>query len=109
MKRSELREIAASQKEAVESLDTGLPRTALGTLPDIRSHALIVSGIRRCGKSTLLHQFTRTRGRSYFYLNFDDLRLLDFTTPDYTLLDTIITESGADILFFDEIKSAEHW
>ncbi|MHB0854657.1 MAG: ATP-binding protein [Rectinema subterraneum] len=109
MKRSELREIAASQKEAVESLDTGLPRTALGTLPDIRSHALIVSGIRRCGKSTLLHQFTRTRGRSYFYLNFDDLRLLDFTTSDYALLDTIITESGADLLFFDEIQSAEHW
>lgn len=109
MKLSELRDIAARQKEAVEAFDIGLEREALGTLPDIQSHALIVSGIRRCGKSTLLHQFTRRLGRSYFYFNFDDLRLLDFSVADYALLDTVIGESGSKLLFFDEVQSAEHW
>jgi len=51
MKLSELRDIAASQKEAVETFDTGLEREALAGLPDITSHALIVCGIRRCGKN----------------------------------------------------------
>lgn len=54
MKLSELRDIAARQKEAVETFDTGLEREALAGLPDITSHALIVSGIcphrhRVCG------------------------------------------------------------
>jgi len=109
MKLSELRDIAASQKEQAEALDTGLEREALSSLPDVQTHALIVSGIRRCGKSTLLHQFTRKRGRDYFYLNFDDLRLSGFTVADYALLDAIIVESGARLLFFDEIQSAEKW
>ena len=86
MKLSELRGIAASQKEQAEALDTGLEREALSSLPDVQTHALIVSGIRRCGKSTLLHQFTRKSGRDYFYLNFDDLRLSGFTVADYALL-----------------------
>jgi predicted AAA+ superfamily ATPase len=109
MKLSELRDIAASQKEAVETFDTGLEREVLAGLPDITSHALIVSGIRRCGKSTLLHQFTRKLARPYFYFNFDDLRLLGFETSDFTLLDTVIAESGSKLLFFDEIQSAENW
>ncbi|MDR2739490.1 MAG: hypothetical protein LBB68_06640 [Treponema sp.] len=54
MKLSELRDITRSQKERVEALDTGLERELLPSLPDVQSHALIVSGIRRCGKSTLL-------------------------------------------------------
>jgi predicted AAA+ superfamily ATPase len=109
MKLSELRDIAASQKEAVETFDTGLEREALAGLPDITSHALIVSGIRRCGKSTLLHQFMRKLARPYFYFNFDDLRLLGFETSDFTLLDTVIAESGSKLLFFDEIQSAANW
>jgi predicted AAA+ superfamily ATPase len=109
MKLSEIRDIAASQKRQVEALDTGLERESLSALPDIDTHALIVSGIRRCGKSTLLHQFTRKLDRPYFYFNFDDLRLYGFTTSDFGLLDTAIAESGAKLLFFDEIQSAENW
>ena len=109
MKLSELRDIAASQKRQVEALDTGLERESLSALPDIDTHALIVTGIRRCGKSTLLHQFTKKLDRPYFYFNFDDLRLYGFTVADFGLLDTVIAEFGARLLFFDEIQSAENW
>jgi predicted AAA+ superfamily ATPase len=109
MKLSELRDIARSQKERVETLDYGLERELLPSLPDIQSHALIVSGIRRCGKSTLLRQFAGKLRHPYFYCIFDDLRLSGFSVADYQLLDMLIAESESRILFFDEIQSAPHW
>jgi predicted AAA+ superfamily ATPase len=109
MKLSDLREIARFQKEVAEAGDTGLDRDILPDLPDIKTHALILSGIRRCGKSTLLHQFVRSLERGYFYLTFEDLRLADFTNDDYALLDILIAESSSGLLFFDEIQAAPRW
>jgi predicted AAA+ superfamily ATPase len=109
MKLSELRDIEKSQKARIEALDAGLERDILSSLPDIQSHALIISGIRRCGKSTLLHQFVKKTGRDYLYFIFDDLRLYDFSEADYQLLDILITESGSGFLIFDEIQSAPRW
>ena len=109
MKLSDIVEIGRSQKAALNEQDSGLERTLLPELPDIKSHALVVSGIRRSGKSTLLRQFVKKLGRDYYYLNFDDLRLTDFSNADFTLLDKAIAESGVRLLFFDEIQSAEHW
>ena len=109
MKLSEIQEIAEAQQAALEVRDSGYERELLAGLPDIKSHALIISGIRRCGKSTLLHQFVKQRGRPFFYFNFDDLRLAGFSSADYGLMDSAIAESGAELLFFDEIQSAERW
>jgi len=109
MKLSDIREIARSQKKQVESLDTGLERDCLPELPVIETHALIISGIRRCGKSTVLRQFVKKLQDEYFYFNFDDMRLYNFTVDDFSLLDAVITESGSKVLFFDEIQSAPDW
>jgi predicted AAA+ superfamily ATPase len=109
VKVSDIRKISADQKAGLEARDMGLRRTALAALPDIQSHALIVSGIRRCGKSTLLYQFVRKLQRPFFYLNYDDIRLHAFSAGDYQLLDQVIAESGCRLLFFDEIQSAPQW
>jgi predicted AAA+ superfamily ATPase len=109
MKLSELRDTALSQQEHAGALDNGLERELLPRLPDIQSHALIISGIRRCGKSTLLRQFAGKTGRPYFHFVFDDIRLFDFSAADYRLLDSVIAESGSRLLFFDEIQSAPRW
>jgi predicted AAA+ superfamily ATPase len=85
VKLSEIREICAAQKTALEKQELGLERQLLPELLDIQSHALVISGIRRCGKSTLLRQFVQKLGRPYFYLNFDDIRLAAFSTEDYRL------------------------
>jgi len=47
--------------------------------------------------------------RTYFYMNFDDIRLSPFTREDYALLDMAIADSGARIVFFDEVQSADGW
>ena len=109
MKLSDIAEACTIQRGVLDKQDSGLERFLLPELPDIQSHALVVSGIRRCGKSTLLRQFVKKLRRDYFYLNFDDLRLADFSHADFQLLDRIIADSGAGLLFFDEIQSAEHW
>ncbi|MDR3247762.1 MAG: ATP-binding protein [Treponema sp.] len=109
MKLSEIRDIASSQKAALDAKDSGYPRDALPALPQLENHALVISGIRRCGKSTLLHQFVQQEDQPFFYFNFDDLRLLGFETADFALLDEVITKSTAKLLFFDEIQEAPHW
>jgi len=109
MKLSEINDVSATQKLTLEQQEYGLKRLLLPELPDIQSHALVVSGIRRCGKSTLLRQFVRELKRPCFYLNFDDIRLAAFTHEDFSLLDKTIADSDARLIFFDEIQSADHW
>ncbi|MDR3302494.1 MAG: ATP-binding protein [Spirochaetaceae bacterium] len=106
---SEFRDIALSQNEALPLKESGLERSALNELPDIQSHALVVCGVRRCGKSTLLHQFVKKSGKKFFYFNFDDMRLNDFSVSDFALLDIVIGETGKSLLFFDEIQSVPKW
>jgi predicted AAA+ superfamily ATPase len=108
MKLSEIEKVASEQRADLLAGEEGLPREMLSRLPDVLSHALIVSGIRRCGKSTLLAQHFR-RGTDFFYFNFEDLRLYDFTVKDFALLNTVIERSGSKTLFFDEIQNVEGW
>ena len=104
-----LREILEQQKAVIKAKDAGMKRDQLNTLPDIRSHALIVSGIRRCGKSTLLYQLLREPYPQSVYVNFDDPRLYDFEINDFVKLDVLIKDSGSNILMFDEIQLIKGW
>lgn len=107
--KSVLHEVAEAQKSNLAELDTGMIRHQLNSMPELKSHALIISGIRRCGKSTLLHQWLKSKYREAFYLNFEDPRLYELELNDFTRLDQIITEQESNILYFDEIQVIEGW
>ncbi|MCE6992432.1 ATP-binding protein [Dyadobacter sp. CY323] len=107
--KSVLAHVMDAQKANLDILDTGLKRETLDTLPNITSHALIVSGIRRCGKSTLLYQLLKEKYSAALYLNFEDTRLYDFEPNDFTRLDSIIKDSETNVLFFDEIQIIDRW
>ncbi len=109
MKLSDLQAVVDDQKEDFNSFDLGTRRELLKELPVTDTHVLVVSGIRRCGKSVLLHQFIRKEINKVFYLNFADIRLYEFTTGDFTLLDEIVSKSRKRILFFDEIQLVKGW
>ena len=87
----------------------GLNREILTIFPNIKPHALIVSGIQRCGKSTLLLQLLKSCEEPSFYLNFEDPRLFGFELSDFQLLDTVISETKSEVLFFDEIQVVDRW
>lgn len=86
-----------------------MKREALNTLPDLQSHTLILTGIRRCGKSTLLYQLLHEKYPQGLYLDFEDPRLYDFEPNDFARLDQLIADTDSRILLFDEIQSIEGW
>ena len=78
-----IEQVIDSQRNRLNQTDTGLNRD----IPDfsaLSSHALIVTGIRRCGKSTLLQQINKTFTGTTLYLNFEDPRLSGFDLSDFT-------------------------
>ncbi len=104
-----LREIIEQQRLSIMGKDIGMFREQLQALPDSKSHALIISGIRRCGKSTLLFQLLREQYPQAVYLNFEDPRLYDFNADDFIKLDKLIAKTGSPVLMFDEIQLVKGW
>jgi len=104
-----INQVLESQKENSSGRTIGLEREALRQLPALSSFALIVSGIRRCGKSTLLFQMLKEKYPDAIYLNFEDIRLYEFDKKDFVRLDKAITSSGSKVLLFDEIQIVSGW
>jgi hypothetical protein len=69
---------------------------------------IIISGVRRCGKSTLLKAL---KDESSFYVNFDDERFIGFTWKDLAPLHDLLIELFGDrkIFLLDEIQNIEGW
>ncbi len=107
--KSVISEVSKVQNSAVKNRNTGLKRVLFGQLPELNSLALIVSGIRRCGKSTLFMQLLNEKYLEAFYFNFEHPRLYDFDKNDFLKLDEIINETGKNILLFDEIQNIKEW
>jgi predicted AAA+ superfamily ATPase len=104
-----IEQVAALQNNVLVSKNKGLLRKELENLPVLSSHALIISGIRRCGKSTLLRQLQDSKYSDAFFLNFEDPRLYDFERNDFTRLDAVIARTQKRVLFFDEIQTVPEW
>lgn len=89
-------------------MDSGLTRS-ITDFSDLTSHTLIVSGVRRCGKSTLLQQINKTFNNRSIYLNFEDPRLAGFDLGDFNRLHEIAVKEGIITYFFDEIQNIVNW
>lgn len=77
------------------------------------THIEVVTGIRRCGKSTLLQQLihrknTQHKKNKIAYLNFEDVRVFNFEMDDFKKLNRIIAKDTA-FYFFDEIQNIKNW
>lgn len=72
---------------------------------------LVISGVRRCGKSVLLQQIRTSQKENDYYMNFDDDRLVNFKVEDFqTLYETFIELFGEQKTFyFDEIQNITGW
>jgi predicted AAA+ superfamily ATPase len=72
---------------------------------------LILTGVRRCGKSTLLQELRRKNKKSDYYLNFDDDRLANFKLSDFQMLyELFIEQFGVqNDFYFDEIQNIPGW
>lgn len=75
------------------------------------SEVLIITGIRRCGKSVLLQQLREKLPERDFFFNFDDERLVNFRVEDFQALQECFYElfGNQHIYYFDEIQNVEGW
>jgi len=104
-----LQRVIETQKNDSKRFRTGFRREILLDLHAFQSQALIVTGIRHGGKSTLLKQMFQTDKSKKLFLNFEDPRLFNFYPADFEILDSIIEESKSTTLFLDEIQVIHGW
>ena len=101
-------EVAAKQKAIVLGRSPGLSRLErLGNVPS--GFVSIVTGVRRCGKSTLMEQRIRMAPDESFYLNFESTTLAGLELKDAGRIDRAIAAMGAKSLFFDEVQQMKGW
>ncbi len=105
-----LRDVIASQKESLNKLEQGIPREKEEEVRIEESFALIITGVRRCGKSTFLNQMLRKQKNGY-YLNLEDPRLDGFELSDFNKVEAIMKELFGEggTYFFDEIQNISKW
>ena len=101
--RSDIIEAIRMQGERIKK-GQGYRRDLLSSLsPLLQDYALIISGIRRCGKSTLLFQILMDKYQleETVFLNFDTPLLYGFEFNDFRIVDEVIKENEkCRVLFF---------
>lgn len=113
MSKERLKEILLDQKAVFNQ-----PKKLIHREVELESYiksgqVVIISGIRRCGKSSLLYllkEKMQLEDAAWCYFNFDDERII----PDISVLDRIynlhVEIFGTEpVLFFDEIQNIENW
>ena len=88
-----------------------IPREGFDVCRSYISHPnlLLVSGLRRAGKSFFSHLLTGKK--KYAFLNFDDERLVEFKVADFNLVLECFYELYKDFeyIIFDEIQNIKGW
>ena len=100
--KDQIKAMLIEQFDSFWTRDTGTERTQLDEIESAANvpHAVIVSGLRRVGKSTLLAQMAHKLGRdAFYYVNFEDDRFLGFQPEDANHLYQALVETfGEDYL-----------
>lgn len=114
MEKSTLKTLVLEQRENIIAKDKGLKRQLLSEIaPNLKlPHCLIIAGIRRVGKSTLLLQIIDSYFREdFYYFNFEDERLINFNIEDFNLLYEVMIEFYGEnkTFLFDEIQNIRGW
>ena len=102
-------EVVEDQFVKFSEKEIGIQRTVEFTRYIETSQITVISGIRRSGKSTLLSQFSK-KFENFYYANFDDERLADFTVEDFQQLMTVFQKHHqSKVIFLDEIQNVTGW
>jgi predicted AAA+ superfamily ATPase len=97
-----------SQKRVLDRDFGFIQREMLGIFRPSSTHVEVITGIRRCGKSTLMRQIVQQYYEKVAYFNFEDSRVFGFEVGDFSKLDGIMGE-GVEAYFFDEIQNVKGW
>jgi len=108
-----LRQVLSEQHRIILQRLEGIEREVLTQLGEKTKlpHVIIITGVRRCGKSTLMRQVIKRyyHDAAFFYVNFEDERLVNFQAEDFNqIYETLVELFGPQKTFFiDEIQNVE--
>jgi predicted AAA+ superfamily ATPase len=96
--------------QQIFSHDKWVERSIPQSLIDCKE-VLVISGIRRCGKSVLLQQIRAKQAEKDYCLNFDDDRLAKFSVDNFQQLYEVFIELFGEqkTFYFDEIQNISGW
>ena len=112
---TDIRALLIEQREEFLKKDLGTERQKLVEISKYKDtpFPIVISGLRRAGKSTLLAQLAHKfyPKQDYFYVNFEDERFLNFTVSDFTKLHELLIElfGNQKVFLLDEIQNIEGW
>ena len=74
------------------------------------SHALVLTGVRRCGKSTLQGQVRRGIKGASVTINLEDTRLYGLGPADFaTMISVLDAEHPKSAIYLDEVQEVPEW
>jgi len=111
----DIRTLLLEQRKEFLQADLGTTRQKLTEIKAYKDtpFTVVISGLRRAGKSTLLAQLAQAfyPDEEYFFVNFEDERFLSFTVSDFIKLHELLIElfGNKKIFLLDEIQNIEGW
>jgi uncharacterized protein len=114
MNHIDLKKIILEQEKNIKMTSFGATRACLASIANFidNPQALIITGVRRGGKSTLLAQIMhKYYPDGVYYLSFEDERLINFQVEDFNYLYETFVELYGErkVFFFDEIQNVQQW
>ncbi|MCF8409200.1 MAG: ATP-binding protein [Crocinitomicaceae bacterium] len=105
--KSILETCVVDQRNQLIQTDLGIVRDSLQEIKLRKEFITIITGIRRSGKSTLMHQLIHQLEDDFAYFHFEDPRIFGFSVDDFPKLEEILGEKI--VYFFDEIQNVPQW
>jgi predicted AAA+ superfamily ATPase len=115
LSKEQLKQILLDQRKSILKKPLGTEREVLTEInKKIKlPHIIVLTGLRRCGKSTLLRQIIKKhhQDENFYYINFEDERLFNFNAENFNDIYEVLLElfGKQKTFFIDEIQNVSNF
>jgi len=113
MEKEKLRQVIYDQQEFFSQKDELIEREISLEHYMKGNEIIIITGIRRCGKSSLLKIISKNLKENFVYITFDDIKLSDFDIKNFEDIEEIVAEIHGIktnvIYLLDEVQNVPSW